>query len=147
MFKNILIPTDGSAISRKAIKAGIKLAQALGAKVTGYYGIVMLAPSLFGDGDLIDKSIMNKLDRLARTTGETYLDEISKAAAAAGVEYSGFVSRPPSAYEGIIDAAKKKKCDAIFIASRGRSEFKQLLLGSVTQKVLSHSRVPVIVYR
>ncbi|MBE2258822.1 MAG: universal stress protein [Candidatus Accumulibacter sp.] len=147
MFKNILIPTDGSAVSRQAIKAGVKFAHALGARVTGYYGILILSPSLFGDGDLIDKSMMNKLDRLARVTGEKYLDEIASAAAAADVPYSGLISKPPSAYEGIIDAAKKKKCDAIFIATRGRSEFKKLLLGSVTQKVISHSKVPVIVFR
>jgi nucleotide-binding universal stress UspA family protein len=147
MFKNILIPTDGSAVSRKAIKAGIKLAQSLGAKVTGYYGMPTMLPSLFGDGDLIDKAMVDKLDRLARTTGEKYLEEIAKAATAAGVVYSGLVNKPPSTHEGIIDAAKKKRCDAIFIASRGRSEIKKLLLGSVTQKVLSHSKVPVIVYR
>ncbi len=147
MFKNLLIPTDGSAVSRQAIKAGIQLAQALGAKVTGYYGIVMLAPSVFGDGDLIEKSLVRKLDRLARDTGEKYLDEISRAAAAAGVDYSGVISKPASAYEGIIEVTKKKRCDAIFIASRGRSEIKKLLLGSVTQKVLSHAQVPVIVYR
>lgn len=147
MFKNILIPTDGSVLSRKAIKAGIKLAQALGAKVTGYYGMPTMLPSVFGDGDLPDKAIADKLDRLARTTGEKYLEEIAKAATAAGVVYSGLVTKPPSTHEGIIDAAKKKRCDAIFIASRGRSELKKLLLGSVTQKVLSHAKVPVIVYR
>ena len=147
MFKNILIPTDGSAVSRKAIKAGIKLAQALGAKVTGYYGIVMLPPSVYGDGDLIEKNVVKTLDRLARATGEKYLDDIAQAAAAAGVEYTGLISKPASAYEGIIEATKKKHCDAVFMASRGRSEFKKLLLGSVTHKVLSHSTVPVIVYR
>jgi nucleotide-binding universal stress UspA family protein len=147
MFKNILIPTDGSVVSRRAIKAGIKLAQSLEAKVTGYYGMPTMLPSLFGDGDLVDKAMAEKLDQLARSTGEKYLEEISKAAAAAGVAYSGLVTKPPSTHEGIIDAAKKKKCDAIFIASRGRSEIKKLLLGSVTQKVLSHSKVPVIVYR
>ena len=147
MFKNILIPTDGSALSRKAIKAAVKLAQALGARVTGYYGIVMLPPSVYGDGDLIEKDLVKTLDRLARTTGEKYLDEIAQAAAAAGVTYSGFITKPASAYEGILEATKKKRCDAVFIASRGRSEFKKLLLGSVTQKVLSHSEGPVIVYR
>jgi len=91
--------------------------------------------------------MLNTLDRLARTTGEKYLDEISREAAAAGVPYSGLITKPASAYEGIIEATKKKKCDAVFIASRGRSQFKKLLLGSVTQKVLSHAAVPVIVYR
>ena len=147
MFKNTLIPTDGSVVSRKAIKAGIQFAKSLGAKVTGYYGIVTLPYSMFGDGDIIDKGMASKLDRLQRATGEKFLEEISKAAAAAGVEYAGFTTKPASAFEGIIETARKKKCDAIFIASRGRSEIKKLLLGSVTQKVLSHSKVPVIVYR
>ncbi|QKS29325.1 MAG: TRAP-T-associated universal stress protein TeaD [Accumulibacter sp.] len=147
MLKNILIPTDGSEVSRKAIKAGVKLAQSLGAKVTGYYAIPFLQPAAFGDGELMNKEMVTKLDRLARTTGQKYLDEIDQAAKEAGVEYVGLITKPVITYEGIIDAAKKKRCDAIFMASRGRSEVKKLLLGSVTQKVLSHARVPVIVYR
>ncbi|EXI69828.1 MAG: Universal stress protein family protein [Candidatus Accumulibacter adjunctus] len=147
MFKNILIPTDGSEVSRRAIKAGVRLAQSLGAKVTGYYAIPFLHPSTFGDGELMNKEMVTKLDRLARTTGQKYLDEIAEAAKEAGVEYAGLITKPAITYEGITDAAKKRRCDAIFIASRGRSEIKKLLLGSVTQKVLSHSRVPVIVYR
>lgn len=107
----------------------------------------MLPPSVYGDGDLIEKDVVKTLDRLARATGEKYLDEIAQAAAAAGVEYTGLISKPASAYEGIIEATKKKRCDAVFMASRGRSEFKKLLLGSVTHKVLSHSTVPVMVYR
>ena len=147
MFKNILIPTDGSVVSRQAIRAGIRLAQSLGAKVTGYYAMPLLQPSAFGDGDLIDRKTLMTLDRLARVTGEKYLDEIAQAARAAGVDYAGLISKPATTHEGIIEAARKKRCDAIFMASRGRSEIKKLLLGSVTQKVLSYSRVPVIVYR
>jgi len=147
MFKNILIPTDGSVRSRKAIKAGVKLAQSLGAKVTGYHGVQALRPDLFGDGDLIKKSTVELLDEQAKAVGERYLGEIAKAATAAGVAYSGLITKSPTAYEGILEAVKKKRCDAIFLASRGRGEFKALLLGSVTQKVLSHAKVPVIVYR
>ena len=147
MFKNILIPTDGSVVSRKAIKAGVKLAQSLGAKVTGYYAMPFLQPAAFGDGEPIDRNVLAKLDRLARVTGEKYLEEIAEAAREANVEYVGLITKPAITHEGITDAAKKKHCDAIFIASRGRSEIRKLLLGSVTQKVLSLARVPVIVYR
>jgi nucleotide-binding universal stress UspA family protein len=63
MFKNILIPTDGSVVSRKAIKAGIRLAKSLGAKVTGYYAMPLLQPAAFGDGDLIDKKVLTTLHR------------------------------------------------------------------------------------
>jgi nucleotide-binding universal stress UspA family protein len=147
MFKNVLIPTDGSALSRKAIKAGVTFAQSLGARITGYFAMEALQPYVFGDGYVLDRSTMDQLDRQARTMGEKYLGEISKAAAAAGVPFEGLITKPPTAYEGIIDAAKKKKCDAIFMASHGRGELKTLLLGSVTQKVLSHSKLPVIVFR
>ena len=147
MFKNILIPTDGSVRSRKALKAGVKLAQAIGAKVTGYHGVQALRPELFGDGDLIKKDTVDLLDEQARSVGERYLAEIAKAATAAGVVYAGLITKAPTAYEGIIDASKKKRCDAIFLSSRGRGELKSLLLGSVTQKVLAHAKVPVIVYR
>jgi nucleotide-binding universal stress UspA family protein len=147
MFKNILVPTDGSALSRKAIKAAVAFAQSLGAKVTGYYAVEMMQPYIFGDGYVIDKATVDQLDRQARAVGEKYLAEISKAAANAGVPYEGLITKPAAAYEGIIEAARKKKCDAIFMASHGRGELKSLLIGSVTQKVLSHSKLPVIVYR
>ena len=94
MFKNILIPTDGSDVSRRAIKAGVRLAQSLGAKVTGYYAIPFLHPSAFGDGELMNKEMVTKLDRLARTTGQKYLDEIAEAAKEAGVEYAGLITKP-----------------------------------------------------
>jgi nucleotide-binding universal stress UspA family protein len=58
-----------------------------------------------------------------------------------------YITTPPTPYEGIIDAAKKKKCDLIFMASHGRGEFASLIVGSVTQKVLAHSKLPVVVYR
>jgi nucleotide-binding universal stress UspA family protein len=147
MFKNVLIPTDGSALSRKAIKAGVAFAESLGAKVTGYYATEALQPYVFGDGYVIDRATMDQLDRQAKAAGEKYLGEIAKVAAAAGVAYEGLITKPPTAYEGIIDAARKKKCDVIFMASHGRGELKTLLLGSVTQKVLSHSKLPVMVYR
>ncbi len=64
-----------------------------------------------------------------------------------GRPYDAIMTKPATPYEGIIAAAKKKKCDCIFIASHGRGELASLLLGSVTQKVLAHSKIPVLVYR
>jgi len=147
LFTNILIPTDGSALSKRSIKAGIALAKALGARVTGYYAMEALQPYVFGDGYVIDRATMDQLDKQAKATAEKYLGEIEKLAAAANVPYEGLITKPGASYQGIIDAAKKKKCDAIFMASHGRGEVATLLLGSVTQKVLSHSKLPVIVYR
>lgn len=147
MFKHILIPTDGSAVARKAVKAGIALAKALGAKVTAYYALEAFQPYVYGDGYVIDTSTIKTFDERARETGQKYLAEVEKAASAAGVECDTLITKPGTAYQGIIDAAKKKKCDAIFMASHGRGELASLLLGSVTQKVLAHSKIPVVVFR
>jgi len=147
VFKHILIPTDGSAVARKAVKAGIALAKALGAKVTAYYALEAFQPYVYGDGYVIDTSTIKSFDERARETGRKYLAEVEKAAQAAGVECETLITKPGTAYQGIIDAAKKKKCDAIFMASHGRGELASLLLGSVTQKVLAHSKIPVVVFR
>ena len=68
-------------------------------------------------------------------------------AKATGEAFASMVTKTNTAYEGIIDAAKKRKCDAIFMASHGRRGLSRLIMGSVTQKVLTHSRIPVVVYR
>jgi nucleotide-binding universal stress UspA family protein len=147
MFKKILIPTDGSALSRKAIKAGVRLAKDLDAKVTAYYGLEMFQPYVYGDGTVIDAATLNAFEQRARQQGQKYLDEVEKVAKAAGVACEKFMTKPATPYQGIIDAARKKKCDVIFMASHGRGEIASLILGSVTQKVLAKSKVPVLVYR
>jgi nucleotide-binding universal stress UspA family protein len=76
-----------------------------------------------------------------------YLAQVEKAAKAAGVPCQTLMTKPATAHQGIVAAAKKQKCDVIFMASHGRGEFAALLLGSVTQKVLAHSKIPVLVYR
>ena len=148
MFKNILIPTDGSAVANKAVKAGIQFAKAFGAKVTGYYAIETLQTHVYGEGYLISNSeTVKALQQRAREIGEKQMEIIAKAATAAGVPFSGVVSAAETPYEGIIAAAKKQKCDAIFMASHGRSGLADLILGSVAHKVLTHSKLPVMVYR
>jgi nucleotide-binding universal stress UspA family protein len=147
MFKNVLIPTDGSALARKAITAGVALAKELGASVTAYHALEVFQPYVFGDGTVIDTATMSAFDERAREQAQKHLDEIEKACKKAGVPYDAIMTKPATPYEGIIAAAKKKKCDCIFIASHGRGELASLLLGSVTQKVLAHSKIPVLVYR
>jgi len=147
MFKRILIPTDGSALSRKAIKAGVRLAKDLRAKVTAYYAMEMFQPYVYGDGTVIDSATLNAFEQRARQQGQRFLAEVEKAAKAAGVGCETVMTKPVTPYQGIIDAARKKKCDVIFMASHGRGEFASLILGSVTQKVLAKSKLPVIVYR
>jgi nucleotide-binding universal stress UspA family protein len=147
MFKHVLIPTDGSALSRKAAKAGIAFAKSTGAKVTIYHAIEVFQPYLVGEGVALDASTFKTFVERAREQGEKVVAEVVKAAKAAGVRSETYLSKPATPYQGIIDAAKKQKCDAIFMASHGRGELASLLLGSVTVKVLAHSKVPVVVYR
>ncbi|MBI4293149.1 MAG: universal stress protein [Betaproteobacteria bacterium] len=148
MFKHILIPTDGSAVANKAVKAGIQLAKNLGAKVTGYYAIETLPTEIYGEGYLISNSKMVKsLQQRARDIGKKHLENIAKVAAAAGVPFGEVMTLAETPYDGIVEAAKKQKCDAIFMASHGRSGLADLVLGSVTRKVLTHSKLPVLVYR
>lgn len=147
MFKHILIPTDGSTTGNKAVKAGMKFARELGASVTGYYSLEAIQPQIYGEGYILDASVFTDLEKRARQVGESYVAAMAKAAAAEGVSFKGVVAKAPTPYEGIIAQAKKNKCDAIFMSSHGRRGLANLLLGSVTQQVLTHSKVPVLVYR
>lgn len=147
MFKRILIPTDGSKIARKAIKAGVAFAKKLGARVTAYYALETVSPLVYGEGYIIDASTLQGFDQRARELGGKYLAEVENAARAAGVGCEAIMTKPATPAEGIIAAAKKKKCDVIFMASHGRGELASLVLGSVTQKVLAHSKIPVVVFR
>jgi nucleotide-binding universal stress UspA family protein len=146
MFKHVLISTDGSPASNKAAKAGIALARALGAKVTAYYAVELMQPIYVEDYGF-DQTVIEGIEVSARQAGQKYVDAIAKVAKAAGVTFASVVTKATTAYEGIIDTAKKRKCDVIFMASHGRRGLSKLIMGSVTQKVLTHSKIPVVVYR
>ncbi len=147
MFKHILISTDGSPVSDKAAKAGVALASALGAKVTAYYAVEQLQPVYADEGYLMDQNTIDGFEEQSRKAGQKRVDAIGKMAKAAGVPFALVVTKVITPYEGIIAAARKRKCDVIFMASHGRRGLSRLIMGSVTQKVLTHSKIPVVVYR
>ena len=146
MFTHILISTDGSPVSNKAAKAGIALASALGAKVTAYCAVEPMQ-TVYAEGYAFDQKVIEEIEEHARKAAQKRVDAIGKMAKAARVPFTSVVTKNSTPYEGIIDAAKKHKCDVIFMASHGRRGLSALIMGSVTQKVLSHSRIPVVVYR
>jgi nucleotide-binding universal stress UspA family protein len=146
VFEHVLIATDGSPLSNKAARAGIALAKAVGARVTAYHAIDELQP-LYLEGYAMAQAMMNDLDARAKAVGEKRVAAIGKIAKAAGVRFNALVRTANTAYEGIIDAAKRQRCDVIFMASHGRRGLSRLMMGSVTQKVLTHSKIPVLVYR
>lgn len=147
MFKNILIPTDGSALSRRAVKAGVALARTMGARVTGFYSPEQYEILAYGEYFPPDLMSRAEWENRSKKTAARFLAAIEKEAIAAGVKYSGFFLDSLSPWEAIIEAAKKKKCDLIFMASHGRTGLTGLLLGSQAAKVLSHSRIPVLIYK
>lgn len=146
MFKHILIPTDGSVLAHKAVKVGIRFAHESGAKVTAYIAI----EDPLGHTDeasAIEPTMRDGFKRRARDAAQRRLDAIGKLAKQAGVAFDAVATEVDTAHEGIIAAAKKHKCDVIFMASHGRRGMSGLLIGSVTHKVLTHCTIPVLVYR
>jgi nucleotide-binding universal stress UspA family protein len=147
MFKQILIPTDGSNVARKAIDAGVNLAKELGASVVGYYAAEHIDRVTYAEGSGVPPVSTKDLRSTEMERGQHYLREIVQACEAAGVACDTVITSPATPHQGIVDAARAKQCDAVFMASHGRGELTSLLLGSVTAKVLSHSKIPVLVYR
>jgi nucleotide-binding universal stress UspA family protein len=146
VFKHILISTDGSPVSNKAAKAGIALAHRLGAKVTAYCALEE-PHSIYIEGYSFSQEEIDGFDQRSREAGQKRVDAIGRMAKAAGVPFTPVVAKALTPYEGIIATAKKRKCDVIFMASHGLRGLSKLIMGSVTQKVLAHSSIPVVVYR
>jgi nucleotide-binding universal stress UspA family protein len=147
MFKHILIPTDGSNVAAKAIDAGVRLAAEMGAKVTGFHAEQPRPLHLHVKGYAAEKDLIAELDRRSHQFAERCVAQIEDAAKADGVPFEAVVVKSMRPYEAIIQAALERNCDAIFMASHGHRGLDGLLLGSVTQQVLTHSKIPVLVFR
>lgn len=147
MFKHILIPTDGSAVSAKAVKAGIALAKEAGAKVTGYYAVEPVPTRLYGEGYVADRQSVAEFERRMREHAKNQVAAIERAARKAGVAFEPVVETARTPYHGIVEAAAKRDCDLIFMSSHGRTGLMRMALGSVADKVMTLSKVPVLVYR
>jgi nucleotide-binding universal stress UspA family protein len=144
MFKKILLPTDGSELSGKAIDGGLAFAKALGASVVG---VTVIEPYSYSNlSEYRPESLDDYEQRMLKVAAER-LGRVADAAARAGVRIETQTMKSFSPYEAIIDAAKSTGCDVIFMASHGRKGLSAVLLGSETQKVLTHSTIPVMVYR
>ena len=145
MYKHILVPTDGSKVAAKAFHAAVSFAAEVGAKITGYYGIEDM--NLHHVGAHLTKELIAEFDKRVHEAAQAHVDEIGAVAKAAGVPFDWQVSRVPQPHEGIIEAAGKCGADIIFMASHGHRGLTGMIVGSVTQKVLSHSKIPVLVFR
>ena len=147
MFKNILVPTDGSPLSTDTVKRAVTFAKETGAKLTFFFAKPDYPVAFYGEGALIDPTTPEKFAKMAEQQAQEVLSAANQLAQAEGVACELRSTTGDIPYEAIIDAAKKEGCDLIFMASHGRRGFSGLLLGSETQKVLTHSKIPVLVYR
>ncbi len=148
MFKHILVPTDGSKLSGKAIRTAVRLASATRAKVTGVYVVPPYLPPMYGEAVMYSPMMSEaKYRKICRREGQKALAAVEIEAQTAGVGYAGVLPSAQNPWEGIVRTAKSKKCDLVVMASHGRRGLAGLLLGSETTKVLTHSRVPVLVCR
>ena len=145
MFTHVLLPTDGSGLSQGAVMKGILLAKESDAKVTGISVVPEFHVLTFNTTMLEDTKEQFLADN--REQAKKNLAMLKKAAAEQGVPCDTVVEVSDHPYEAIIHTAESKGCDLILMASHGRRGAKGLLLGSETLKVLTHSRIPVLVYR
>ena len=147
MFKHILVPTDGSALSTDPVKRAVDFARETGAKVTFFYAKPDYPVAFYGEGALIDPTTPEKFAEMADRQAQEILAAAQALAAAAGVACAIAAATSDVPFQAIIGAATASGCDLIFMASHGRRGLSGLLLGSETQKVLTHSKIPVLVYR
>ena len=147
MYKNMLVATDGSKLSDKAVAHAIALAQALKAKLTLFYAAPDYPLPAYADGVVYEPVSRKEYAKLAADDAQKILERAATKATAAGVESASAYSIASAPWQAIIDAARKHRCDAIVMASHGRRGVSALLLGSETQKVLTHCKIPVLVHR
>jgi len=150
MFRHLLVPTDGSELSQLAVDQAVQMASEIDAKITffhvqpSYYGRPDVA--LYGEGLVLDPLMPEQFSKANADYAESVLGAAKAKASAKGVEADGATSVNAVIYEAILEAASDHQCDLIFMASHGRRGLAGLVLGSETQRVLTHAELPVLVY-
>lgn len=147
MFKHLLVPTDGSELSDGAVERAVTFAREAGARITFFYAKPDFPVSFYGEGALVNPTTPDKFAEMAEKQAQEILGKTVREAKASGVECDTVTAVCDTPYEAIIKVADERACDLIFMASHGRRGLTGLLLGSETQKVLTHSDIPVLVYR
>lgn len=147
MYSRILVPTDGSRLSDKAVREASKLARLAGAAVLLLHVRESFSASPAAENAPISSLQKRKIESDVRAAGQAVLDAATKIASGCGIEASTRLVMSSSPFEEILKIAKKESCDLIVMASHGRRGIASLLMGSETQKVLTHTRRPVLVVR
>jgi nucleotide-binding universal stress UspA family protein len=144
MFKRILLPTDGSDITQKAVQSAIGLARAVGAQI---YTVSVKEPFPYSTISEMQPSLPQEFFEVQERTATKRVKDVVDACTAAGVPCEAHTLEALHPWEAIIDHASSRDCDLIVMASHGRRGVTALLLGSETTRVLTHSKIPVLVVR
>jgi len=147
MYKNILVATDGSDLSKAAVSSAISLAAICKAELVVIKVVPRYPQSYFEGGLALQATEVGRIEQQWAEEGQAVVDEVKNAAELQGVKTLALTVKSDIVSDAIIAAAKKHKCDLIVMASHGRKGVKRLLLGSETQQVLTHSHIPVLVLR
>ena len=147
MYQRILVATDGSTLSKKAVTSAIALAALTGAELVALKVVPRYPQSYFEGGLALQAAEVGRVEKQWAENGQAIVDAVQKTALAKGVTTIAITVKSDLVSDAVIAAAKKYKCDLIVMASHGRRGIKRLLLGSETQQVLTHSHVPVLVLR
>lgn len=147
MYKKILVPTDGSRLSDRAVKEAMLLAQALDAKLVLFHALPPTQQPIYSEGSSAMLGSRQRARKAAGSRARRMLAAAAKKVEAAGVAASRDYAVSTSPHDGIVAAAQKHHCDLIVMASHGRRGLSRVLLGSETQAVVSRARVPVLVVR
>ncbi len=148
MYKHILVATDGSKLSLKAVRTAVNLAAAVGARVSGVYVMPEYVPPVYGEAAMyLPEMSPKRFKEAVEKDAKAALAVAAKAADEADLSFTSVKTTDPQPWSAIIKVARSRKCDLIVMASHGRRGLSGLLLGSETTKVLTHSKVPVLVVR
>jgi nucleotide-binding universal stress UspA family protein len=146
MYKNLLVPVDGSELTERAMTESIAIARALGAGITGFYAAVSsLAPGMMSEGFQYSKSLQTRQDAQATAHGNELMARFAQLASAAGVPFHGHSTLNVGVEQAILEAAEQQKCDLIVMATHNRSALGELIWGSHTKSLISHTKLPVLV--
>ncbi len=147
MYKNLLVATDGSKLSDKAVAHAVELARSVGGTITAFYAAPDYPMPAYADGVVYEPVSRKEYSKLAAQDAEKILAKVVAKAKAGGVECKTAFDIAATPWEAILTASKKSKADVIVMASHGRRGLSAVLLGSETQKVLTHTKLPVLVVR
>ena len=147
MYQKILIATDGSTLSRKAVSSGLQLAALTGAGIVALKVVPRYPISYFEGGVALSVNNVADVEKQWAEAAMAVVEKVKNAAEAEGIKAKAMTVSSDFTAEAIINAAKKHKCDLIVMASHGRRGMKRLLMGSETMHVLTHSHIPVLVLR